>query len=102
MHCIIKKMITPALALSMCGAAGAQTQPGTPDIGKLTNQAMKISIGVSAATAGVAVIGLIVKHHHSKKASEKSAPAQEKPNAGTTATPSNPSPLSELTGDRRR
>jgi hypothetical protein len=101
MHCITNRMITATIALSMCGAAVAQTQPGVPDIGKLTNQAMKISIGVSAATAGVAVIGLIVKHHHSKKASEKSSPAKEKPNAGTTATPSSPSPLGELTGDRR-
>jgi hypothetical protein len=100
MLCILKKVITATLAMSICGAAGAQTQPGTPDIGKLTNQAMKLSIGISAASAGVAVIGLVIKHHH-KKASEKSSPTKEKPNAATTEAPSSPTPPNELTRDRR-
>ena len=101
MHRLIKKIITATLALTISGVAVAQTQPGMPDIQKLTSNAMKLSLGLSAAGAGVAVIGFIVKHHHHKKASETSSLVKEKPNASVTSAPSNPPAPPELAGSRR-
>ena len=67
MHRLIKKLTTVAVALALTGVVSAQTQPpGIPNIQKLTNNAMKISIGIGAASAGAAVLGLIIKHHHHK------------------------------------
>jgi hypothetical protein len=101
MYRLIKKTMTAVLALTISGVAFAQTQPGMPDIQKLTNNAMKLSIGLSAAGAGVAVIGFIFKHRHHKKASETFSPVRDKSNANLTIPPSNPSAPLEVAGSRR-
>ena len=101
MQRLIKKTMTAILALTISGVAVAQSQPGMPDIQKLTNNAMKLSIGLSAAGAGVAVIGFIFKHPHHKKASESPLPVRDKPNASLTIPPSNPSAPFDVAGSRR-
>ena len=98
MHRLIKRLITATLALTISGAAVAQTQPSMPDIQKLTSNAMKLSIGLSAAGAGVAVIGFLVKHSHHKNAREISPPVRQKPNASMPPPPSNMSAQPELAG----
>jgi hypothetical protein len=98
MYRLTKRIMTATLALTISGAAVAQTQPGMPDIQKLTSNAMKLSIGLSAAGAGVAVIGFLVKHHHHKKASEISSPVRQKPNASMPPPPTNMSAQPALAG----
>ena len=101
MHRLIKRIITATLALTISGAAVAQNQPGMLDIQKLTSNAMKVSIGLSAAGAGVAVIGFLVKHHHHKSASEISPLVRRKSKASTPPPPSNMAAQPELAGTSR-
>ncbi len=101
MYRLIKKTMTAVLALTISGAAFAQTQPGMPDIQKLTNNAMKLSIGLSAAGAGVAVIGFIFKHRHHKKPTESTLPVRDKSNASLTVPPPSSSAAFDDAGSRR-
>ena len=92
------------LTLAVCGAALAQNLQSNPtaQIQKLTNTATKVAIGTAAVSAGVAVIGLIVRHRHHVRSGKlngyKAAPTQlaranpesrmasAAPSAGATAT----------------
>ena len=87
-HFVKRIMITATLGLAIGGFANAQSQQvGLPNIQKLTNNAMKLSLGIGAASAGAAVVGLVIKHHHHKKQSEASTSAKGRPSDSLTTAP---------------